>query len=179
MAVSWIVAAEHAVAPPACEAVVRVRFRMLLVARPARHSDPPTDANVWLVLNRGQTPQDRGSVGPRPEGTRHHSCWRPQSIKVDNIISTASTGTRVLSAAHAIETVLSPMTLAQSAKGYTGQSMASAMKAKIMETPPMENRSRSDIACPLAAVIFDAPGSERVQRESRNALASVHRATQL
>ena len=64
-------------------------------------------------------------------------------------------------------------------QGYTGQSMASAMKAKIMETPPMENRSRSDIACPLAAVIFDAPGSERVQRESRNALASVHRAPQL
>ena len=39
-------------------------------------------------------------------------------------------------------------------QGYTGQSMASAMKAKIMETPPMENRSRSDIACPLAAVIL-------------------------
>jgi len=32
------------------------------------------------------------------------------------------------------------------AKGYTGQSMARAMKAKIMEAPPMENRSRSDIA---------------------------------
>jgi len=38
------------------------------------------------------------------------------------------------------------------AKGYTGQSMASAKRAKIMETPPMENRSRSDISCPLAAV---------------------------
>ena len=36
--------------------------------------------------------------------------------------------------------------------GYTGQSMASAKRAKIMETPPMENRSRSDISCPLAAV---------------------------
>ena len=53
--------------------------------------------------------------------------------------------------------------------GYTGQSMASAVKAKIIEAPPMENRSRSDIACPLAAVIFDAPGNERVRRESRNA----------
>jgi len=74
VAVSWIVAAEQAVAPPAFEAVARVRFRMLLVARPARHSDPPADANVWLVLNREQTPQDRGSVEPRPEGTRHHSC---------------------------------------------------------------------------------------------------------
>src|SRR6187399_325244 len=47
--------------------------------------------------------------------------------------------------------------------------MASAMNAKIMETPPAENRSRSDIACLLAAVIFDAPGNGRVQRESRNA----------
>src|SRR6187551_128512 len=43
-------------------------------------------------------------------------------------------------------------------QGYTGQSMASAMKAKIMETPPMENRSRSDIACPIATVTFDARG---------------------
>ena len=56
----------------------------------------------------------------------------------------------MLSQVNAIERVLSPMTLAQSAKGYTGQSMASAMKAKIMETPPMENRSRSDIGRPLA-----------------------------
>ena len=67
MAVSWIVAAEQAVAPPAFEAVARVRFRMLLVARPALHSDPPTDANVWLALNRGQTPQDRGNVGLVPK----------------------------------------------------------------------------------------------------------------
>ena len=74
LAASWIVAAEQAVAAPAFEAVARVRFRMLLVARPARHIDPPTDASVWLVLNREQTPQDRGSVEPRPEGTRHHSC---------------------------------------------------------------------------------------------------------
>jgi hypothetical protein len=82
LAASWIVAAEQAVPPPAFEAVERVRFRMLLVARPARHSNPPTDANVWPFLNLGRTLQDRGSVGPRPEGTRHHSCWRPQSIKV-------------------------------------------------------------------------------------------------
>ena len=59
------------------------------------------------------------------------------------------------------------------AASYTGQSMASAKKAKIMETPPVENRSRSDMACPLAAIIYDARGSERVQRESRNA----HRAS--
>ena len=65
------------------------------------------------------------------------------------------------------------------AKGYTGQSMASAMKAKIMETPPMENRTRSDIAYPLTAVIFDASGSGRVQRESRNAAPSVRSAEAL
>jgi len=55
----------------------------------------------------------------------------------------------MLSQVNAIERVLSPMTPAQSAKGYTGQSMASAMKAKIMETPPMEKRSWSDIGLSL------------------------------
>ena len=30
-----------------------------------------------------------------------------------------------------------------------------------MEAPPMENRSRSDIACPLAAVMFDAGGAKK------------------
>ena len=109
---------------------------------------------------------------PRPSkgaSTRRRMTRRPQSIKVDRIISTASTGRRMLSQVNAIERVLSPMTPAQSTKGYTGQSMASAMKAKIMETLPIENRSRSDMALPLAAVIFDGQGSERVQRESRNA----------
>jgi hypothetical protein len=38
------------------------------------------------------------------------------------------------------------------AKGYTGQSMASAMKAKIMETLPIENRRRSDIALPCCHI---------------------------
>ena len=57
--------------------------------------------------------------------------------------------------------------------------MASAMNAKIMETPPVENRSRSDIACPLAAVIFDAPGNGRVQRESRIAAQIQNRPTWL
>jgi hypothetical protein len=65
------------------------------------------------------------------------------------------------------------------AKGYTGQSIASARKAKIMEAPPMENRSRSDIACLLAAVIFDAPGNGRVPRESRNAAQIQNRPTWL
>ena len=37
----------------------------------------------------------------------------------------------------------------RSERGYTGQNVASAMKEKIMETPPMENKTRSDIACPL------------------------------
>jgi hypothetical protein len=58
----------------------------------------------------------------------------------------------MLSQVNAIERVLSPMTPAQSAKGYTGQSMASAMKAKIMETLPIENRSRSDIALPCCHI---------------------------
>ena len=47
--------------------------------------------------------------------------------------------------------------------GSSGQRMASAMRAKIMETPPMENRSRFDIACPLAAVMFDARGRKKVR----------------
>ena len=64
-------------------------------------------------------------------------------------------------------------------QGYTGQGMASAMKAKIMETLPIENRSRSDIACPLAALMFAARGSERVQRESRNAHRVPKRAARL
>ena len=85
----------------------------------------------------------------------------------------------MLSQVNAIERVLSPMTPAQSTKGYTGQSMASAMKAKIMETLPIENRSRSDMALPLAEVIFDGQGSERVQRESRNAHRVPKRAARL
>ena len=48
-----------------------------------------------------------------------------------------------------------------------------------METLPIENRSRSDIACPLAALMFDARGSERVQRESRNAHRVPKRAARL
>jgi len=63
------------------------------------------------------------------------------------------------------------------AKGYTGQSMASAMKAKIMETPPMESRSRSDNAYPLAAVMFVEPGSGGVQREIRIAAPAKRRLT--
>ena len=47
-------------------------------------------------------------------------------------------------------------------RDYTGQSMASAMKAKIMETLPIENRSRSDIAYPIATVTFDVRGRKRV-----------------
>jgi hypothetical protein len=34
------------------------------------------------------------------------------------------------------------------AKGYTRQSRTSATRAKIMEIPPAEYRSRSDIGCP-------------------------------
>jgi hypothetical protein len=58
----------------------------------------------------------------------------------------------MLSQVNAIERVLSPMTPAQYAKGYTGQSMASPMKAKIMEILPIENRSRSDIALPCCHI---------------------------
>jgi len=35
------------------------------------------------------------------------------------------------------------------AKGYTGQSIASTKRAKTKETPPVENRSRSDMGLPL------------------------------
>jgi len=57
------------------------------------------------------------------------------------------------------------------AASYTGQSMASARKAKIMETPPVENRSRSDIACPLAVTSSTRRAKKDLRLVSRRALS--------